>query len=389
MPTIGGLYQGMEFRGVPSTNASGMDSYIEAITTLGFENKIISLFYFPHALLSYDNSTTPPTVNNSGVMFQLQSVSRPTLFGNYEPRNKKLYTYPYMFLCIDCLQNAKCYKWEKGSIDSETGNAYIPVRIYGALSINPALVIVPSYDGMASNLTEAMYMNFTDGLTCYSNALFQLFGDNGIINKLTNLGVGAVTTYANPNFDMLGLTHNKGGNYAETAMDRFEGDSGEWQSGTAIKRRGTTETFGKDLLAQKRAENDLVMKIGQSLIDMSQFHLVTTRVRGSGGNYDKITGHQEIYFKSMTIKEEFARKIDKFFDAYGYAVNTIKVPAIHNRPKWSYVRTRGCVIKGNIPDKYRTEMCNTFDSGIRFWAVGAGGNVDIGNYNQDNSPQTE
>ena len=266
-----------------------------------------------------------------------------------------------MFLCIDCLQNAKCYKWEKGSIDSATGNAYIPVRIYGALSINPALVIVPSYDGRESNITEAMYMNFTDGLTCYSNALFQLFGDNGIMNKLTNLGVGAMTTFANPNFDMLGLTHYKGGTYAETAMDRFEGDSGNWQSGTAIKRRGTNETFGKDLLAQKRAENDIVMKTGQSLIDMSQFHMVTTRVRGSGGNYDKITGHQEIYFKSMTIKEEFARKIDKFFDMQPPLkfIEELKTPIFTKKPegfgkrkiKSGEISAHGCYLDFDFPDK--------------------------------------
>ena len=383
MPNVGGLYQGIEFRGVPSNAPAAMDNYLRVLTMLGFENRVISLFYFPRRLLSYNGSTTPPTVDNTGVIISNYIIPRPEHFGTYAPRNQKLHTYPYKFLTVDCLQSVKTYKWEKGGGDS------LSLHIYGALSLNPALIIVPDYDGISRNMSEAQYMNFTDGLTAYSDTLITLFGSNGLINKLGALALNTAISYANPNFDLLGTQHYKGGRISEVAVDNFNGDTGDWRSATATKNRSTTETFGKDMLAQRRAENDIVMDMGQDLISMSQNLMSSSRVRGSGGNYDWVTGHQEIYFKAMGIKEEFARKIDKFFDAYGYAVNTIKVPSMHNRPKWTYVRTRGCIVRGNIPDKFRAEICNIFDAGIRFWAVGAGGNVDIGNYEQDNSPQVE
>ena len=55
---------------------------------------------------------------------------------------------------------------------------------------------------------------------------------------------------------------------------------------------------------------------------------------------------------------------------YGYAVNEIKVPNIHQRPQWNFVKTEGCVVTGNVPNAIRTTIEQIFDSGVRFWNNG-------------------
>lgn len=41
----------------------------------------------------------------------------------------------------------------------------------------------------------------------------------------------------------------------------------------------------------------------------------------------------------MSIKQEYARVIDNFFNMYGYKVNDVKIPNITGRLNWNYVKT--------------------------------------------------
>ena len=52
-----------------------------------------------------------------------------------------------------------------------------------------------------------------------------------------------------------------------------------------------------------------------------------------------------------SIKRQFAERIDKYFDMYGYLTNTVKVPNVNNRSNWNYVKTVGANILGNIPER--------------------------------------
>lgn len=72
-------------------------------------------------------------------------------------------------------------------------------------------------------------------------------------------------------------------------------------------------------------------------------------------------------FTRYTIKRQFAEKIDKYFDMYGYLTNTVKLPNINNRPKWNYVKTIGCNVIADIPQLDLQEIKSLFDNGITFW----------------------
>ena len=77
------------------------------------------------------------------------------------------------------------------------------------------------------------------------------------------------------------------------------------------------------------------------------------------------------------IKPEFARIIDEYFDMYGYATHRVGVPNRAVRRCYTYVKTIGCSIHGNIPSEDIIEIQNLFNKGIRFWrSTAVFGNYD-------------
>ena len=72
-------------------------------------------------------------------------------------------------------------------------------------------------------------------------------------------------------------------------------------------------------------------------------------------------------FSCYTIKRQFAEKIDKYFDMYGYATNQVKLPNLNNRPNWNYIKMQGANILGNIPQQDLHQIKEFFNNGITLW----------------------
>lgn len=72
-------------------------------------------------------------------------------------------------------------------------------------------------------------------------------------------------------------------------------------------------------------------------------------------------------FTRYSIKAQFARRIDQFFDMYGYLTNEVKIPNLNNRPNWNYIKTIGVNIIGDIPQEDLQILRNLFDNGITLW----------------------
>lgn len=81
------------------------------------------------------------------------------------------------------------------------------------------------------------------------------------------------------------------------------------------------------------------------------------------------------------IKPEYAKRIDSYFDKYGYAQRSMYVPERQNRKHWSYLKTVGCNIKGNINNTDLVTIKTIYDNGITTW-----NNLEeVGNYALDNT----
>ena len=80
------------------------------------------------------------------------------------------------------------------------------------------------------------------------------------------------------------------------------------------------------------------------------------------------------------IKPEYAKRIDSYFDKYGYAQRSMYVPERQNRNHWSYLKTVGCNIKGNINNTDLLTIKTIYDNGITTW-----NNLEeVGHYELDN-----
>ena len=52
---------------------------------------------------------------------------------------------------------------------------------------------------------------------------------------------------------------------------------------------------------------------------------------------------------------------------FGYAQNMVGTPNLHVRQNFTYIKTCGSNISGNIPQDDKDVIDTIFDRGIRFW----------------------
>ena len=89
----------------------------------------------------------------------------------------------------------------------------------------------------------------------------------------------------------------------------------------------------------------------------------------------------------MSIKQEFARIIDDYFDRLGYKVNRLKLPNQTGRTYWNYVQIgdRECIGYSNneslsVPPNAMTTINNIYRHGVTIWHS----HSNLGNYSLNN-----
>jgi hypothetical protein len=98
-----------------------------------------------------------------------------------------------------------------------------------------------------------------------------------------------------------------------------------------------------------------------------------------GLNYARNTAG--FIIRQWALSYEYATRIDEYFDKYGYAMMTAFVPSRLNRKHWSYLKTTGCNIKGNINNTDLLTIKTIYDNGITTWK-----NLEeVGDYSLDNT----
>lgn len=89
-------------------------------------------------------------------------------------------------------------------------------------------------------------------------------------------------------------------------------------------------------------------------------------------------GIQDFWFYQMASRREYLVKCDQFFDMFGYATNEVLAPSRLQGRYYSYWKTAGCIVDGDIPADANSRICSIYDAGVRFWR-----DEDFGNYIRD------
>ena len=98
-----------------------------------------------------------------------------------------------------------------------------------------------------------------------------------------------------------------------------------------------------------------------------------------GMNY--ASGNAKIVFNICQITKEYAQIVDAYFDKYGYAQRRLYTPVRQNRKHWSYLKTVGCNIVGEMNQNDLMTIKGIYDNGITTWNT----LDEVGNYTLDNT----
>ena len=111
------------------------------------------------------------------------------------------------------------------------------------------------------------------------------------------------------------------------------------------------------------------MAIANELGAVYQHSLQPNSAKGNvnGGDINVCDHKNGFYFYKMSIKEEYARVIDSYFNMFGYKINRVKVPNITGRSNWNYVKTINCNFDGNIPQTDLNIIRAMFNNGTTLW----------------------
>ena len=325
----GKVYSGLKYFDIPIANVGAFNDMLQTTIGNGQGDRIVNIFMCPTVFCTAQNSMPPiyfitPTNRNN------VALSRNTTLNGYTPKNNKLFCYPYSFLYVTNNNGGVgVYRYEFMS------NPNVPLfSMTGDFSPSPTVYLYPNeYKGITDNYDEKLTLNNFPMCSWANDGYAQWLA----MNKGT-LGLGLATNI---------------GEIAVGAITRNVISVG-------VGLQGISSTLAQGInrsVQPQQAKGNL-----------------------SGGGSAISCGLQTFHFMPTCITAEYAERIDKFFEMYGYKVATVKIPNKTGRPYWNYVKTLNCVATGSIPFNDMSKIKDIYNNGITFWHGDYVGNYSLNNH---------
>lgn len=361
-----GLYNGFIFLAFAS--ASDCTTAIKWYSEAGKLDSIYSLFMIPKLMTSVIDGTnyqwtrggvtiTVTYLANSSDadLVTLIGGTMPTKLGEaYVPKNQKLFTFPYSFMNLANNSGAtQQYRYEDfNKFDETTGDRIIGFWIYGIITIGMSMKAVPI---QYKNLS----FNYDEGLMLGKLPVCSWLGDsftNWLTQNALNIGMSSMSSI---------LQVAGGISLSATGAGALSGAGQIASGGTSIA--GTIGQIYQHALAPKQVEGN----INAGDINFS--------VEDDGG--------LTLYY--ISIKDEWAKRIDDYFTRMGYKVNNVKVPNMSNRENYNYVQIaseENVAYPNNhnnicLPATALNDINNIFRGGVTIW----NNHTNFGDYSVSNN----
>lgn len=352
---INGLPNGLFYIFTDSVNI--LHSIARIYDDAGKANAIYTMFVFPKGILDVDggyayqsaswsynykggSSTTfdvyTPTANTSvGKLISNYTISKPTRVGKtYQPRNRKLLTYPYCFFNISNNSGSVVeYHYE----DFE-GNPKFDMD--GVLTTGCSTKLYPTnYKNMSIFSGDVQDNPYDYGITGGKYPTIA-WNSDAYTNWLTQNGVNIALQAVNATTSLIagGATASAVGGPMGTAM---------WIN--------SLQSSGASVLS--------------SIGEVERASHMPNQVSGNTnvGDLNYSAHKNKFTVFPLSIKPEYAMIIDDYFDVYGYATNRLKYPNVAHRENWWYIKTINVNITGNIPNDYINKIKEAYNNGLTFW----------------------
>lgn len=354
---------------------------LKQINSMKMLDKVMTIFTIPAlAVLGFETFTKEnllnPAYDHGAWIFENMNTngydvtlfSNPSTLDGYNPRNKKLLTYPYLYLGFTAPNgNSQIYKYE------DFTNRSPQFTIKSEINPNPQIYFIPkNYKNDNLNVSESGVLQGYPSIGYMTDFYNSWLAQN---SQLMNIDLSkqsqlyAVSNSQYINSGKMALV-NYGGNLVEDAMLTVMAGIG---IGKGIK---DTANFQQELMNlsydQQRNKINYETAISQNMaLKEAQKLIPNTATLGSGSTLLGYGLLKDNTFTRFSIRSQFARRIDKYFDMFGYMTNEVKRPNLNNRSNWNYVKTQGANIISKdttfIPQTELNEIKSLFDNGITLW----------------------
>lgn len=296
-----------------------------------------------------------------------KTISKPyDSLNGYVPRNKKLFCYPYNYLLVDNSQgNSHEYMYEYfNTLPDETSTGDCKFELTWLLGGNAEMRLCPEdYKGSSGRLlTERLGIehfpqgswscNTYEAYLAQKNAYQDKDVSSAALNGLIQMGVSTAA-----------------GALTGSAFAGVGALPGAIIGGTVAGVKGIGDVAGIVLQNMNSARN----KPTDAPMEMKGATTVNTVFADFAMFF---------HFYKMCISKNYAMMLDDYFDMFGYAVKQHGIPNMNARPNWTFVKTIGCSVGGNIPADDASAIEEIFNRGVRFWK----NHNNIGNYSLNNAP---
>lgn len=282
----------------------------------------------------------------------LIDIDKQTTIDGYTPRNKKLLTEEYNFLVLDNNNGSS----NKFAYELFSGNQ-CNFEVAGVPCCGCSIKCYPkNYKGQSTFQQEGIAGGKWPTCGWVSDPY-----TNWLTQNAVNLNIGHVAQGAKLIGGVLQVIGAGTG-----ALPMSQAESGGENIGSGI-----TSIF-----------NEMATKYQHDIMP------VTAGGNINIGDLNTSFDMNKFYFIKMSIKAEFARSIDDYFDRKGYATNRIKVPNQTGRTYWNYVQIAaeddiGYSSNANIsvPAKSMEVINNVYRKGVTIWH----NHANIGDYSLNNT----
>lgn len=302
---------------------------ISVITGYSKEDVIKGIWIVPKFLLVTDSYNTRWNGYATPVHYT-KNVGKQTTLNGYTPINKKLLCYPYNYL-LETNNNGSSTILYYEKFNSND----CVFSIGGCATIGCSIISIPqNYKGNNPNETEMLIAGKFPTCNWSEDAYTNWLTLNGV-----NIG-GMTLNATEAGYAYGGLT---------TAL------------GLASIMAGNPYGVGSVFTGAGAIMNTMQENYRHSLFPDS------FKGNINGGDYLTASNRNGFYFYKMSITQEYAKIIDKYFSMYGYKVNDVKTPNITGRTNWNYVKTIGCNIVGDVPQDDMQKIKDIFNNGVTLW----------------------
>lgn len=312
-----GVYQGCSYLFYDATDggAADLNDYLKKLTNATKSDAVVSLFMAWRAM-AYD----APIEDNA--------PRRPSTIDGYTPVNNKLYTDPYV----------KMIAWDGAGSYAEYSYEFFKdpsnpkFELTWDITPNPSIYAQPKdYSGYGGDTNKLCVTGFPQCSYVIDTYKAWLAQNGGVI----------------------GTTINTTSNLANGLALGF----GSALTGGALGGIGVATGLGNAFTNTFNSVKEI--KVHAALPPTYQGTNSTSVMMANDG----LAPH----YQAITIRSQFAKRIDDFWSKYGYPINDNKVPNITGRPSWNFVKTQGAVVVGSVPFDDIVKIKSTLNNGITFW----------------------